>query len=142
MLLLCKFHIIKQRTARKACRSCYFSFHAEAGGEGGIRSDKHRAVAVIHDHAGLGPVRLAQAAYRRHVDGDVLPLARLGVVGRKLGRFRDRLVRRLDACARDDNVRAVKFLHMQPQVVAPRRLERQLVILAVVAADKNVEAVR
>ena len=75
-----------------------FSFHAEAGGDGGIRRDEHRAVAVIHDHARLGPVRLAQAAYRRHVNGDVLALACLGVVGRKLGRLRDRLVRRLDAC--------------------------------------------
>ena len=39
-------------------------FTAELFGQGGVRRDENRAVAVIDDHAGLGTVRLFQKANR------------------------------------------------------------------------------
>ena len=59
----------------------------------------------------------------------------------QFGGFLPGRVRDIAPLAHDDGVAAGGFLHMEPQVLAAGGVQRELVVLQVVAADQNLEAV-
>ena len=99
-------------------------------------------VDVIDDLAGLGADRFFQMLGESVVHGDLRGSARAAVVGCDHGGLFDRRRRDLAPIGADDHVGAGDLLRVQPQVAAFRGLERQAVVLQVVAADQDAESVR
>ena len=97
---------------------------------------------MINDHAGLAAYGLFDLFHRGHVHRNVLALSCLRVPGGQFRGFGDGVVPGLCAVALNDHMAAVELLHMEPDVTLGALLQGQLVILAVVPAHPNGEALR
>ena len=76
------------------------------------------------------------------VHRDVGAVTRFAVIGSQTRGFHDRGLGDLFAAGDDNDVRAVDLLGVQPEVVFRRCFQGQAVVLAVVSADQDREAVR
>ena len=96
---------------------------------------------VVDHHAGFRARWFFDIFDARVVNRHVLSLARLREIDGQLHRLGHRPVGRRPGRAGDDNVAAMNFLRVQPDVLLLRHFAGEKIVLPVVAADKNFKPV-
>ena len=95
------------------------------------------AVAVVAHHTGFSAGDPLDFAHRIYIIRDILAAGSFRLVGGKLGRLGNSIIRGCSAAAGNNYMTAVNLLGVEPQIVLPGKAERQFFILLIVPAYIN-----
>ena len=107
----------------------------------GTRGDVDGGVHLVQDHAGLGAVGFPDVLHLGGIDRHLCTAVLAGMQHGQLGSLLSGRVGDVLSPAHDNAVAAGSLLHMEPQILAARGVQRQLIVLQIVAADQNLKAI-